>query len=307
MRNSLSRRRVFLIPIFVPLGENGAMPSTVRVRVPATSANLGPGFDALGVALQLANVVTVRRLAVTSSHDAMAAEAGAAFFKAARQRAFAFGWEIVGDVPRSRGLGSSVTVRLGLLHGLNRLAGAPLDNERLYRLCAELEGHPDNAAPAAFGGFTVARPDGSYQRFRVAPTLRFALLIPDFEVRTADARSVLPKQVPFPDAVHSAGNAAAIAAAFASRNYAALRDCFADGLHQPYRASLVPGLDKIIAAGVKAGAVGGWLSGSGSTIACLVLGDAEPVAAAMKRASGFKTAVTAIAAPDNRGVVVKES
>jgi len=283
------------------------MPSTVRVRVPATSANLGPGFDALGVALQLANVVTVRRLAVTSSHDAMAAEAGAAFFKAARQRAFAFGWEIDGDVPRSRGLGSSVTVRLGLLHGLNRLAGAPLDNERLYRLCAELEGHPDNAAPAAFGGFTVARPDGSYQRFRVAPTRRCSLLTPDFEVRTADARRVLPKQIPCPDAVHSAGNAAAVAAAFASRNYAALRDCFADDLHQPYRTSLVPGLDKIIAAGVKAGAVGGWLSGSGSTIACLVLDDAEPVATAMKRASGFKTAVTAVAAPDNRGVVVKES
>jgi homoserine kinase len=281
------------------------MPATVRVRVPATSANLGPGFDTLGVAVQLANTVTVRRAAAGSA-DAMASEAGAAFFRAAKKKAFAFAWEIRGNVPRSRGLGSSVTVRLGLLHGLNRLAGAPLDDERLYRICAELEGHPDNAAPAAFGGFTVARPDGSYQRFRVAPTLRFALLIPDFEVRTADARRVLPEQIPFLAAVHSAANAAAIAAAFASRNYAALRDCFADGLHQPYRAPLVPRLDEIVTAGVNAGAVGGWLSGSGSTIACLALGDATAVAAAMKRASGLKTATTVIAAPDNRGVIVKE-
>ncbi|MDD5201051.1 MAG: homoserine kinase [Terrimicrobiaceae bacterium] len=281
------------------------MPSSVRVRVPATSANLGPGFDTLGVALRLANTVTVRRAGAAST-DPMAAEAAEAFFAAARKKPFAFAWDIRGDVPRSRGLGSSVTVRLGLLHGLNRLAGAPLDDERLYRLCAQLEGHPDNAAPAAFGGFTVARTDGACQRFRVATHLRFALLIPDYEVRTADARRALPKQVPFPDAVRSAANSAAIAAAFASRNYAALTGCFADFLHQPSRARLVPGMDGIIAAGVKAGALGGWLSGSGSTIACLTLGPAERVAAAMLRAAGARTGRTVIVGPDNRGVVVTE-
>lgn len=282
------------------------MISSVRVRVPATSANLGPGFDALGLALRLANTVTVRRSAKTAPGDAMAAEAARAFFRAARRKPFAFAWDISGPVPRSRGLGSSVTVRLGLLHGLNRLAGRPLDDDQVYRLCAKLEGHPDNAAPAAFGGFTVARPDFGYRRYRVAPSLRVVLLIPDFEVRTKDARAVLPRQVPFPDAVRSAANAAAVAAAFASRDYAALAGCFADHLHQPYRAPLVPGLDKIIAAGVKAGAVGGWLSGSGSTIACLALERAEAVARAMARASGGKTARTEIVGPDNRGVVVTE-
>jgi homoserine kinase len=280
------------------------MISTARVRVPATSANLGPGFDALGVALQLANTVTVRRNE-SSTDDKMALEAAHAFFSSSRRAPFSFDWEIHGDVPRSRGLGSSVTVRLGILHGLNCLADSPLADEDLYRICAKLEGHPDNAAPAAFGGFTVARPDGRYLRFRVAPYVRFALLIPDFEVRTADARRVLPKQIAFPGAVRSAGNAAMIAAAFASRNYAALAGCFADDLHQPARAPLVPGLDKIIAAGVKAGALGGWLSGSGSTIACMTLGDAAPVAAAMKRASGLKTALTHVVAADNRGVIVR--
>jgi homoserine kinase len=281
------------------------MNESIRVRVPATSANLGPGFDALGVALRLSNTVTVRR-ASRPAPDAMADEAAAAFFAAAKRKPFRFEWSILGDVPRSRGLGSSVTVRLGLLHGLNALSRSPLDAEALYRLCAKLEGHPDNAAPAAFGGFTVARPDGSYQRFKVAPRLKFVLLIPDYEVRTADARRVLPKEIPYADAVRSAANAAAIAAAFASENYAALSGCFADFLHQPYRASLVPGLDKVIAAAEKAGALGGWLSGSGSTIACATLGDAGKAAAAMKKAFGPGNAQTAATTADNRGVVVTE-
>jgi homoserine kinase len=116
-----------------------------------------------------------------------------------------------------------VTVRLGVLHGLNQLAGAPLSREQIFQLCAELEGHPDNAAPAAFGGFTIARPGGGFQRYRVDNTLDFALLIPDFEVSTSDARRVLPKSIPFDNAVTSVSNACAIAGAFASRDYEAYR------------------------------------------------------------------------------------
>lgn len=280
------------------------MTDSVRVRVPATSANLGPGFDALGVALRLANTVTVARTTETSPADEMATEAAGAFFTAAGVAPFPFSWRIRGSVPRSRGLGSSVTVRLGLLHGLNRLAESPLHAEAIYRLCAELEGHPDNAAPAAFGGFTVARPDGSYQRFRVSPRVRFVLLVPDFEVRTAEARKVLPSEIPFKDAVRSSANAAAISAAFASANYEALRGCFEDHLHEPYRASLVPGLRKIVAAGVGAGAIGGWLSGSGSTIACLTIDNSESVAHAMKSVSDFPNATVHITAADNRGVTI---
>lgn len=280
------------------------MNDSVRVRVPATSANLGPGFDALGVAFRLANTVTVRR-ASAAAPDSMADEAAAAFFAASKRKPFRFEWSILGHVPRSRGLGSSVTVRLGLLHGLNRLARSPLGDEALYRLCAGLEGHPDNAAPAAFGGFTVARSDGSYQRCGVASRVKFALLIPSCEVRTSDARRVLPKQIPFADAVRSAANASAITAAFFSKNYDALSaGCFSDGLHQPYRAALVPGLEKVIAAGIKAGARGGWLSGSGSTIACMTLGDAQKVAAAMKKSFGPSDAITLTTTADNRGVTV---
>ena len=128
---------------------------TVTFRVPATTANLGPGYDALGVALRVFNQVTVSRQA-NATIDPMPAAAAKMFFEHAKAEPFPFTWKIEGEVPRSRGMGSSVTVRLGLLAGLNELAGAPLDRTALFQICAELEGHPDNAAPAAFGGFTVA-------------------------------------------------------------------------------------------------------------------------------------------------------
>jgi len=277
------------------------MAASVRVKVPATSANLGPGFDALGVALRIYNTVTVFP-SQTPVAAPMAIEAASAYFAASATPPFLFDWQIKGAVPRSRGLGSSVTVRLGILHGLNALAGSPLGADAIYRLCARLEGHPDNAAPAAFGGFTVARRDASYQRFPIASRLKFILLIPPFEVPTVEARKVLPPSLPFHDAVSSAANAAAIAAAFASGNYEAATGSFTDHLHQPYRAPLIPCLDAVIDAGGKAGALGGWLSGSGSTIACATLRDPGPIAHAMLTASGIPESRIVITTAENRGV-----
>ncbi len=277
--------------------------NSATVRVPATTANLGPGYDCLGMALRIANRVTVFRGA-GAENGAMAAEAGRAFFRRTKRKAHRFAWSVEGDVPRSRGLGSSVTVRLGILHGLNALAGSPLAGQELFELCAELEGHPDNAAPAAFGVFTIARAGAPVQRYRVGSALQVVLLIPDFEVETPAARRVLPKRISHRDAVVSASNAAAIAGAFASRKYEWLTGCFADGLHQPYREKLVPFLSQVIRAAERAGALGGWLSGSGSTIACAVLGDAAPVAEAMRKAAGLRGARTVITRADNTGTRV---
>lgn len=274
--------------------------TSVRVKVPATTANIGPGFDCLGIALQIYNTVTVKK-SPGGRGDAFVEEAAAAFFRQSGGQPFPFQWKVTGAVPRSRGMGSSVTVRLGLLHGLNELSGNPLDANAIFELCAELEGHPDNAAPAAFGGFTIARP-GALQRYRVSRELEFALLIPDFEVATPDARRALPATIPFKDAVLSAANACAVAGAFASRDYARLTGCFADRLHQPYREPLVPFLPAVIDAGVRAGALGGWLSGSGSTIACVALGGIERVAAAMLAASGNPGARVVTTRADNLGV-----
>ena len=269
----------------------------VTVRVPASTSNLGPGFDCLGIALRLHNDVTVRR-GSSARLDPLVRQAGERFFQEAGVKRFPFSAVIAGDVPAARGLGSSVTVRLGVMHGLNTLAGGPLEREKIFALCCELEGHPDNAAPASFGGFNLVRP-ASRQRFAVSKELEFVLLVPDFEVRTKEARALLPARIDRAGAVESAGNAAAIAAAFASGRYRYLRGAFSDHLHQPFRRRLVPFLDQAIAAAEEAGALGGFLSGSGSTIAAVTLKNASNIAAAMQALA--PTARVIITTSDNRG------
>jgi homoserine kinase len=270
----------------------------VTVRVPASTSNLGPGFDCLGVALRIYNDVTVRRGGTATTNEMMRSAADL-FFERAGVEPFRLSCTINGDVPASRGLGSSVTVRLGVMHALNVLSAKPLKREAIFALCAESEGHPDNAAPAEFGGFNVVRAR-SRQRFAVSAALKFILLIPDFEVRTVDARALLPKKLDRLSAVESCGNAAAIAAAFASGEYANLRGAFVDHLHQPFRRQLVPFFDDAIAVAEEAGALGGFLSGSGSTIAAVTLNHAEKVGAAMLEAApnGSRVLVTTA---DNRG------
>ena len=278
------------------------MLSTITIRVPASTSNLGPGFDCLGIALQLYNDVTVVR-GRSARLPPIMRESGQRFFETAAVAPFKFSVSIAGNVPPSRGLGSSVTVRLGIMHALNEFTERTLTRAQLFELCAALEGHPDNAAPAEFGGFTVAR-DLECQQFSVSARLHFVLLVPDFEIATTRARRVLPSRITRLDAVKSCGNACAITAAFASREYRKLRGAFGDGLHQPFRRKLIPSLDRTIAAGEAAGALGGFLSGSGSTIACLTLRSPEKVARAMLEAAGETRARTIITKADNQGTRV---
>ena len=292
----------------------------VTVRVPGTTANLGSGFDTLGIALGLHNRVRVtptgrRGIAITSplAPDAiegatrMVAESARLFFRRTRSTPFGFDLHVAGDVPVARGLGSSTTVQLGCVAALNAISGAGLGREALFDLVHELEGHPDNAAPATFGGFAVAGPVGKgarVLRFKVPAAARFVTLIPRFEVKTSDARRLLPAQYSKADLVHSLNRVALVTAAFAAGDLGALRGLFDDRVHQPYRAPLVPGLDRVILAGVKAGAVGGWLSGSGSTIICLATENAAAVARAMQ--SRLKDSEVRILAPDAAGCVVEK-
>jgi homoserine kinase len=271
----------------------------VTFRVSASTSNLGPGFDCLGVALRLYNLVTVTRNQKGPA-DPIVREAARLFFRHAQHKPFPFSCSVTGDVPECRGLGGSATVRLGVLHGLNSLCDNPLDRQRIFELAARLEGHPDNAAPAEFGGFTVGAASG-LQRFVVSPRLKFVLLIPDLEISTRDARRLLPNRIPHSDAVRSCAAACKITAAMVSRDYEKLRGAFVDRLHQPYRKKLIPFLDDVIKAGAKAGALGGFLSGSGSTIICLTLDSSGKVAAAMLRASRLTNARTLVAIADNRG------
>jgi homoserine kinase len=277
----------------------------VTVRVPASTSNLGPGFDCLGVALRLYNFVTVSRHG-TGTRDPLVRAAANLFFRRVKMKQFPFAISIRGDVPVRRGLGGSATVRLGVLHGLNALAGSWLSREQLFELAAHLEGHPDNAAPAEFGGFNVGGA-GALQRFKVSPRLQFVLLIPQLEIATADARRVLPARILHSHAVESSRAACAITAAIVSRHYENLRGAFLDYLHQPYRKKLVPFLDRVIRAGEQAGALGGFLSGSGSTIICVTLASAEKVSAAMRLASRLTNAHTIITTADNSGARIVTS
>jgi len=275
----------------------------LTVRVPASTSNLGPGFDCLGVALRIYNDVTVTR-SIKSRPHTVVGQAADLFFHHTRRAPFSFSVSITGNVPPSRGLGSSVTLRLGVLHALNALTGNLVEPLSIFQLCARLEGHPDNAAPAVFGGFTVVRGQ-TVQRFDVSGLLSFVLLIPDFEIKTSRARRILPPRIVRAAAVENCANACAITAAFASGNYRNLRGAFADHLHQPYRKNLIPFLPRVIATAEKAGALGAFLSGSGSTICAITLQDRNKVAAAMKRSAGSTSFRTIVTTADNNGAQIK--
>jgi homoserine kinase len=230
----------------------------------------------------------------------MAESAAEAFFKRAKLRPFSFACSIAGEIPSSRGLGSSAAVRLGVAQGLNELADCPLSRREIFEVCAGLEGHPDNAAPACYGGFNVVR-GLQPQMFTVSTQLHFILLIPDFEIATSEARRLLPPRVDRLQAIENSRNACAITAAFASREYQSLGGAFTDYLHQPFRKKLIPFLDKVIAAAESAGALGAFLSGSGSTICAVTLGPPEKISRAMLAAAASPRARTIITAADNRG------
>ena len=256
----------------------------VTVRVPGSTSNCGAGFDTLGLALTIYNDITLTRgdwrgaRAATQGEAAgldMADEAGRLFFVRAGVEEFGYELTITGDVPMSRGLGSSVTLRAGVVAGLNELAGARLTKDDLCSLVTQLEGHPDNATPAVIGGFCVARSDPhtgellGVLRKPIGRDLCFVVVSPDQELETKKARGILPKEIPYFDAIKSVNSAAYVVAAVLSGEYDRLRDAVRDFLHEPYRLPLIPGAKNAIEAGVAAGALTGWLSGSGSSVLCV--------------------------------------
>jgi len=274
----------------------------ISIRVPASTTNLGPGFDCLGIALQLWNRITLEIGRSESPLPEMVSQAAELFFSHTGETPFPFKFSIEGDVPQARGLGSSVTLRVGTLMGLDRITKRGLAKEELCALCAELEGHPDNAAAALFGGFTiVTKTTNKIARFSVDPVLRFVLFIPNFEVKTSDARTVVPASFSRQDVVENLGNASLVAAAFASREYAHLRGAFVDRLHQPFREKFVPFLSKLLGTAADAGALGGFLSGSGSTVACLTLSDGKQVTSALEAMAIEESAKILIVSADNDG------
>ena len=259
-------------------------PSTVLVQIPASTSNCGPGFDTLSIALSLYNFVrlTLRDddsiIAVSETGagaQVMIEETALSFAQVAGVQVKGFDYEIWGEVPVARGLGSSSTIRAGVVAGLNALHGEPLDKEAMIRLTTKLDNAPDNACAAFAGGFCIARtePDTfayrEHVRFELPESLVFVAVSPNYEVLTENSRRVLPDSIPFNDVVRSANSLAFIVGALVSGDFARLEGAVNDYIHQPYRERLNPFGHESIEAGCHAGACTGWLSGSGSTVVCV--------------------------------------
>ena len=300
------------------------LPHQVTVRVPGSTSNCGAGFDTLGLALTIYNNVTVTRgdwrgARPATDHDiaglVMADEAAQLFFVRAGVEEFGFTLRIEGDVPMSRGLGSSVTLRAGVVAALNELSGAGLTRDDLCSLVTQLEGHPDNATPAVIGGFCVARCDPhtgellGVLRKPIGRDLVFVVVAPDQELETKKARGILPRELPYFDAIKSVNSAAYVVAAMVSGEYDRLRDAVCDFLHEPYRLPLIPGAKAAIEAGVASGALTGWLSGSGSSVLCVARPrTAAKVGRAMAAAFAAHklSATTYLLYSDNKGLTLRK-
>ncbi|MDD4933811.1 MAG: homoserine kinase [Methylacidiphilaceae bacterium] len=292
--DSLSRRA----------GAEQGEPVACRIRVPATTTNFGPGFDTFGAALRLYNWIVLRiggAEPVSRPHP-MAQEAAEAFARATDSPSVSFECAISGDVPCARGLGSSATIRAGVLVGLNEAHGCPLSREQLVALGSELEGHPDNVAAAILGGFTISTGDGQ-TRVPLGSRLEFVAFVPDMEMETEWARSVLPATVSLRDAVWNLQRASRIAAAICLRRYEELRGLFEDRWHEPARVKRIAGWDAMRKSAYEAGAFGFYLSGAGSTLMALAAGRGAEVAEAMTRVAsdaGLTGSCLRVGA-DNRG------
>lgn len=257
------------------------------VRVPGTSANCGPGFDCLGLATTIYNYLDLTLLRGGKVIVESTGEGAANIPQGRRnltwqavhrllqevQREDEFKGAIIrmrNKVPISRGLGSSSTAIVAGLVAANEILGSPLDRHGLLKLATELEGHPDNVAPALFGGFTVSvMNNGEVQTFSFLPRFKLKLIVavPDFELSTRLARKVLPKNISMKDAIFNISRASMLIAALIEGREDLLPLAFDDALHQPYRKKLVPGMNEVFEAAKNAGALGAAISGAGS---CLV-------------------------------------
>jgi homoserine kinase len=273
----------------------------VHVRVPATSANLGPGFDALGLALALYNEVTAWEAdgvtvkvegegagRLSTGAENVVARGVRQAYEAAGRPFKGVALTCVNRVPTARGLGSSAAAWVGGLVAGNALLGSPLSRDALLALAARAEGHPDNVAAALLGGLTVscALPDGRVVAITlpVPGGVRWVVLVPEITSTTAEARAVLPPTLSRADAVFNVQRVSLLLAALQSGRLDALAHALDDRLHQPYRLRLFPWMPVVAEAARTAGALGCVLSGAGPSLLAAVSGDAEAVAHSMEGA-----------------------
>lgn len=256
----------------------------IKIQIPATSANLGAGFDALGLALSYYNYVNMEEsdgvhirsldgIAVPKDEMNLVYSTAKTLFEICGKPFYGLTVEQINNIPMARGLGSSSACIIAGLFGANTLMGNPLGLDDLVNLSAQIEGHPDNTAPALLGGIVTAVFDGRcvhWVKQEVFTTLKFVVMIPDFELKTEKARNCLPKEVLHKDAVYNLSRAALFSASLLTGKYENLRTAVHDRLHQPYRMELIPKGRDVFDTAYSLGAYAAYLSGAGPSLMAIV-------------------------------------
>ena len=295
----------------------------VRVAVPASVANLGPGFDILAMALQLQNDVRAEQrpgaLTIDAGPDApeelndpernLVTTAYAQSCAALGVPATGVHFTCVNRIPIGRGMGSSAAATLSGVLVATALHQAPWDEDDVLDRVAALEGHRDNAAAALLGGLAICAPDAQAVQMAVSDDLRAVLFIPDLPFTTTESRRVVPTTFSRADAIFNAGRCALLVRALALGDHAALRVAMQDRWHQDARFALMRGSREIVAAAGGAGASGAALVGAGPSVVALTALDPEPIAVAMAAAasSAGVSGATMVLAPRNYGTRVDVS
>lgn len=261
----------------------------IKIQIPATSANLGAGFDALGLALSYYNYVEIEEAdgiyiesldgtPVPTDSSNLVYDTAHILYDICGKKLDGLRIRQINNIPMARGLGSSSACIIAGLVGANHLLGEPMSLDELVNLSAQIEGHPDNTAPALLGGIVTAVFDGKcvhWVKQEVYTTLKFVVVVPDFELKTEKARACLPKEISHKDAVYNLSRAALFSASLLTGKYENLRTAVHDRLHQPYRMELIPHGRDVFDTAYSLGAYAAYLSGAGPSLMAIVDADNE--------------------------------
>ena len=276
--------------------------TVVKVRVPGTTANCGPGFDAVGIACTIYSELELglsekgtlaieiegegKGLIPTDKNNIIYQAVQAVLDRVGKPYQGIY-LKLFNKIPLARGLGSSAAAIVGGLIAANAATGNTLTQEEIFCMATAIEGHPDNVAPAIFGGITISVMQGnqpSYLRFMPEKKLKMIVAIPEFNLSTRAARQVLPDTIAIKDAIFNISRVALLIGALCKGEFHHLRYALEDKIHQPYRQELIPGMQQVFNAAIDQGAYGAALSGAGPCLIAFTESNCNEIGAAMIRA-----------------------